>query len=96
MQVDYAISLRLYDENGSRVLQKDEVLADSETRATSQWSENEPVDTWFDLETPADLAPGVYELRLVVYDVETLTPTVEIDVWEPDVLVARMSWGESQ
>jgi len=38
----------------------------------------------------------VYELRLVVYNVETLTPTVKIDVWEPDVLLASMSWSESR
>ena len=96
MQVDYAISLRLYDENGSKVLHQDEVLADLESRATSKWSENDPVDTWFDLEIPAGLPPGVYELRLVVYNVETLTPTVKIDVWEPDVLLASMSLGESR
>ena len=96
LHIDFAISLRLYDENGSKVFQQDEVLADSESRATSQWSEQDPVDTWFDLEIPAGLAPGVYELRLVVYDAETLTPTVEVDVWEPDVLLARMSWEESQ
>ncbi len=96
MQVDYAISLRLYDENGRKVLHQDEVLADSESMATSKWSEENPVDTWFDLEIPAGLPPGVYELRLVVYNVETLTPTVKIDVWEPDVLLASMSWSESR
>ena len=58
MQVDYAISLRLYDESGSKVLHQDEVLADSESRATSKWSENDPVDTWFDLEIPAGLSAG--------------------------------------
>ena len=96
LQVDYAISLRLYDDSGSKVFQQDEVLTDSESRATSQWSEQDPVDTWFDLEIPAGLAPGVYELRLVVYNAESLTPTVEVDVWEPDVLMARLSWEERQ
>ena len=95
-QVDFAISLRIYDESGNRVFQQDEVLTDSRSRATSQWQEQEPVDTWFELGIPADLQPGVYELRLIVYNIETLTPTVEIEVWEPDVLLARMRWGESQ
>lgn len=96
LQVDFAISLRIHDETGNRVFQKDEVLTDSESRATSQWLALEPVDTWFNLEIPPDLSPGVYELRVVVYNISTLTPTVEIDVWEPDVLLARMQWGEPQ
>ncbi|MXX24465.1 MAG: SH3 domain-containing protein [Caldilineaceae bacterium SB0668_bin_21] len=95
-QVDFAISLRIHDESGNRVFQQDEVLTDSGSRATSQWQEQEPVDTWFELGIPADLPPGVYELRLIVYNIETLTPTVEIEVWEPDVLLARMRWGERQ
>ncbi len=94
--VDFAISLRIHDESGNRVFQQDEVLTDPESRATSQWRELEPVDTWFELEIPADLSTGVYELRLIVYNIETLTPTVEIDVWEPEVLLARMSWREGQ
>ena len=39
---------------------------------------------------PADLPPGVYELRLIVYDSATLSPTVEIGVWEPEVVLARL------
>lgn len=95
-QVDFAISLRIYDESGNEVFQQDEVLTDSESRATSRWQELEPVDTWFELGVPANLSPGVYELRLIVYNIETLTPTVEIEVWEPEVLLARMSWGDGQ
>ncbi len=94
--VDFAISLRIYDESGERVFQQDEVLTDADSRATSQWQEQEPVDTWFELTIPSDLQSGVYELRLIVYNIETLTPTVEIEVWEPDVLLARLRRGESQ
>ncbi len=96
LQVDFAVSLRIHDQNGNRVLQQDEVLADSESRSTGQWLAQEPVDTWFELEIPPDLSPGVHELRLVVYNIESLTPTVEIDVWEPDVLLARLRWDDGQ
>ena len=95
-QIDFAISLRIYDESGKTVFQQDEHLSDSESRATSQWQEQEPVETWFELGFPGDLPPGVYELRLVVYDIETLTPTVVIEVWEPDVFMAHLRWGDSQ
>ena len=94
LRVEYAISLRLHDTRGRRVYQLDDVLTDSQSRSTSHWWAHEHVDTWFRLDFPADLAPGVYELRLVVYNIETLTPTVEIDVWEPDALLARVRWGE--
>ena len=95
-KIDFAISLRIHDESGNRVFQQDEVLTDPESRATSLWRELEPVDTWFELEIPGGLSQGVYELRLIVYNIETLTPTVEMDVWEPEVLLARMRWGERQ
>lgn len=96
LHIDYAISLRLYDTSGRRVYQQDEALTDSESRPTGHWSSHEPVDTWFQCEFPADLSLGVYELRLVVYNIETLTPTVEIDVWEPELLLARVQLGEGQ
>lgn len=94
LHVDFAVSLRIHDQSGNRVHQQDEVLTDAESSVTSQWLAQEPVDTWFELEFPPDSPPGVYELRLVVYDIESLTPTVEIDVWEPDVLLARLRWDE--
>ena len=96
LAVNYAISLRLHDKWSRRVFQQDEVLTNSDSRLTRNWSAQEPVDTWFPLDLPADLPPGDYELRLVVYNIESLTPTVEIDVWEPDVLVARLQSGEGQ
>lgn len=52
------------------------------------------MDTVFYLDIPADLAPGDYELRLVVYDSETLSPTVELGVWEPEVALARVRLGD--
>lgn len=92
LRIDYAISLRLHDAWGRQASQQDEVLTDAGGWTTSRWTRREPVDTWFALDIPAGLPPGEYELRLVVYNVDTLTPTVEIDVWESEVVLARLQW----
>ena len=96
LDVDYAISLRLHDAAGERVFQEDAVLWNPVHWPTSSWSEEEPVDTTALLKIPAELSAGEYELRMVVYDVATLTPTVEIDVWEPEVTLARLRLAEIQ
>ena len=96
LDVDYAISLRLYSSEGAVSYQRDVVLGNSTQARTSQWSAEEVVDTLFYLEFPDHLLPGEYELRLIVYNIEMLTPTVEIDVWEPELVLARLHWGELQ
>ena len=78
LEIDYAISLRLYNAEGERVNQEDAVLWDADHWPTSYWSADQAVETMALLHLPADLPPGEYELRLVVYDVETQTPTVQI------------------
>ncbi len=96
LETDYAISLRLYDDAGQRVFQEDAVLWNPVHWPTSSWSEQEPVDTTLLLDFPVELSPGGYELRMVVYDSETLTPTVEIGVWEPETTLARLRLAEVQ
>ena len=93
---DFAISLRLYDAEGAISYQRDVVLGNSDHARTSLWSVEEAVDTLIHLDFPGDLLPGEYELRLIVYDTETLTPTVEIDVWEPELVLARLRLGENR
>ena len=44
----------------------------------------------------AELSAGEYELRMVVYNFETLTPTVEIGVWEAETTLARLRLAETQ
>ncbi len=85
LAVDYSISLRLYNDDDARVFQTDHVLRKpyEYLLTTSLWT-SQPVGTVFDLEIPNELAAGEYELRIVVYDVETSTPTVEVGVWEPE------------
>ena len=93
---DFSISLRLYDDVGARVLQRDHVLRKpiDYPLTTSLWP-SKPVSTVFDLEIPSELAAGEYELRMVVYDVETSTPTVEVGVWEPETVLGRVQLQQS-
>ncbi len=90
LDIDYSISLRLYDAEAEMVYQKDAVLWKANHTTTGQGGPSEPFDTVVQLDFPTDLLSGDYELRLVVYDAETLKPTVQLNVWEPDVLLARL------
>ncbi len=91
LAVDYSISLRLYNDDDDRVFQTDHVLRKpyEYLLTTSLWT-SKPVGTVFDLDIPNELAAGEYELRIVVYDVETSTPTVEVGVWEPETTLGRV------
>ena len=90
LSIDYAISLRLHDAEGSAVYYKDEVLWKADHTNTGSRGSSQLFDTPFLVEVPADLLPGDYELRLIVYDAASLKPTVELDVWEPEVTLARI------
>ena len=91
LDVDYAVSMRLYDEGEKIVYQSDDSLWDPRIHVrTSEWPAAEAIDTLFVVEAPSGLAAGEYWLRMVVYDIETLTPTVEVEVWEPEVTLARV------
>ncbi len=88
LEVAYSISLRLHDDEGRNVYQSDAVLENSVPTQTNGWRPDELVDTLHFLEFPSDLSPGNYKLRLVVYDFETLKPTVELGVWKPEAELA--------
>ena len=94
LEAVYSISLRLHDAEGSMVYQQDAVLENFVSSPTNRWQAEELVDTLHFLEFPSDLPPGEYELRLVVYDFETLKPTVELGVWEPETTLTRLQLGE--
>lgn len=96
LDIDFSISLRLYNAQGGVVYQEDAVLSNLEGESTSRWSAEEPVDTLHLIEFPTDLPSGDYELRLVVYIKETLDPTVEMGVWKPETVLAhlRLPGGE--
>ena len=96
LAIDYAISLRLHVGAGERVFQEDVVLWNAGHRPTSSWPAHEPVDALDLIRLPADLPAGEYELRMVVYDSDTLAPTVEVGVWEPEVTLGRVRLAEVQ
>ena len=94
LEAIYSISLRLHDAEGSMVYQQDAVLENFVPSPTNRWQAEELVDTLHLLQFPSDFPPGEYDLRLVVYDFETLKPTVELDVWEVEKTLARLRVGE--
>ena len=96
LDADYAVSLRLYNADGQRAFQQDIVLWSPNHMPTSHWPVDAPVATMTLLDLPLALAPGEYELRMVVYDMETLVPTVEVGVWEPEVTLGRVRLAEVQ
>ncbi len=94
LNVDYAMSLRLYDRQGKLVHQADDIIWEPADHVpSSKWPRDEKVDSLVQLEFPDELPPDEYELRLVVYNFETQVPTVEIGVWQPETTLARLRLG---
>ena len=87
---DYKYSLRLHDEAGSLIFQTDESVWSFDQAPTSRWQPGEASESLIVFGLPQDLKPGDYELRLVVYDGQTQTPTVQVGVWQPEVILARL------
>ena len=46
------------------------------------------------LEFPSDLLHGENKLRLVVYDFQSLKPTVELGVWQPETILSKPRFAE--
>lgn len=90
---DYKASLRLYDESGAYLYNKDRFLKNLDGDTSSRWTPGHPVDTLFFVDAPQDLPSGLYELRLVVYNAETFTPTVLEGIWQPELMLADV-WIE--
>jgi len=92
----YATSLRLHavGSEGNWVFQED----------TNLWRQgfghgvghgaaaasNTTIDLLVPLSLPPELPAGEYELRLVLYDAETLETVVQDGTWEPELLLARL------
>jgi hypothetical protein len=88
-QADYRLSLRLHDQEGNLVYQQDWGIWNWVHDPPSQWLPGEESESLHILVPPAHLPEGVYELRLVVYDMDTLIPTVEVGTWAAEHLLAR-------
>ena len=90
LETEFAVSLRLHNSEGGGDYQRDIVLLNPNYSRTSNWNPDQPVDTLYHVEIPPDLEPGEYELRLIVYDYETLKPTVELGVWKAEAVLALL------
>ncbi len=89
--ISYAASLRLYaaGEGGGWVVQEDADLPRWGGASMGQTSRVQ-YDKLMQLAVPHDMPTGDYELRLTVYNSETLQPAVQVGVWQPEVLLARI------
>ena len=96
LDIVYSTSLRLYDSEGRTVYQYDSVLEDATPLPTNRWQADEQVDSLQFLEIPTDLSPGEYELRLVVYEFESLKPTVELGVWEAERVLTSLQLSDGR
>lgn len=96
LEAVYSISLRLHDSERGMVYQQDAVLENSASVPTNKWKVDELVDSLHFLDFPSEIQSGEYDLRLVVYDFETLIPTVELGVWEPEKVIARLQLVDSK
>ena len=68
------------------------------TWPTGQWWAEEAVDFLGPVLAVSGRScrQGNYELRLVVYNLETLVPAVELGVWEAETTLARLRLAETQ
>jgi hypothetical protein len=61
------------------VAQSDERVLNDRHLMPAQWrGEDRPLNV-YELETPPDLPSGTYDIRLLVYDAETLEPLELVD-----------------
>lgn len=88
----YATSLRLHavDSEGSWVFQEDTSLWKPAAPTGANRAPHITVDTVVRLAFPSELPAGEYELRLVLYDAETLQTVVQEGTWEPELILARL------
>lgn len=96
LQTEFAVSLRLHNTESGELFQKDIVLLDSNHTRTNNWVPDRPVEMLYHFEIPAYLKSGEYQLRLIVYDFETLQPTVELGVWEAESVLASLLVGDDR
>jgi hypothetical protein len=94
LRADYWMSLRLHDSEGAQFYQRDWGLGDELYNSSSQWNAGQQVESLHVLDLPVDLPQGDYELRIVVYDRDTLIPTVEIGSWVAEKALARLRKGD--
>jgi hypothetical protein len=70
---NYAVSLRLLDEQGRSWAQQDAWLLDSAGLGTSAWSAGQQAIARYLLRVPAGIPPGLYQLHAAAYNTEELS-----------------------
>jgi hypothetical protein len=68
---DYTAFVHVYDAHGHRIAQGDSLVVDQELRPTSQWEAGSSGTTLHHLSIPAGTPPGLYDLRVGVYELES-------------------------
>lgn len=88
----YATSLRLHatESEGTWVFQEDSDLWRPEGAASANRAPQITIDSFVRLDFPPELPAGEYELRLVLYDADTLQTVVQDGTWEPELILARL------
>ncbi|MBI4759121.1 MAG: hypothetical protein HY783_09030 [Chloroflexi bacterium] len=67
-KANYSVSVRLFDPQGRQVAQKDYLHPVLGLYPTSLWSSGEVVGDFYELALPRQGLPGVYRLRIMVYE----------------------------
>lgn len=70
MSADYAVTIQVVDANGAKIAQDDEPLR-SRSQPTSAWRVGTTMKDTRTIGISPDAPPGVYELRVGVYDFDT-------------------------
>lgn len=88
----YATSIRLHaaESEGSWVFQEDQDLWKPAGGTGAEPAGHVTIDTLVRIRFPPKLPAGEYELRLVLYDADTLQTVVQDGTWEPELLLARV------
>ncbi len=88
----YASSLRLYatEMEGSWVFQEDTDLRKPEGTPNVNRAPDATIDSLVRLTVPQDIPAGEYDLRLLLYDADSLETVVQDGTWEPELTLARI------
>ena len=88
----HATSLRLHsvENGGSWIYQEDSNLWKPDGGLNANRAPRVTVDSLVRLTFPPELPTGEYELRLVLYDADTLQTIVQDGTWEPELILARL------
>ncbi len=71
LEEDYSVYLHVYDSHGHRIVQGDSLIVDRTLEPTSRWETSATRSALYHLAVPPGTPPGVYDLEIGVYTLET-------------------------